>query len=104
MMWVRETFGGSLHNRARADRARRRRVTTAWTISGAKARGLAKELVPFLREKRRQAEILVASSELLIAAKRARRTPEQVARMDAERRALVDELTTLKRLEWEMTE
>ena len=95
-----ETFGGSLF----ADKVRygKRRQTFTWVVYSRKAEACLRALLPYLREKREQAEIAVAFAEL-----RNRRhvgrgcelTTEEIAQRDA----VMARLKELKRQEFAAT-
>jgi hypothetical protein len=81
---VRRTFGGGV--RKRASSKGMHRTTWVWWICGQAARDTAEMCLPFLMEKRRQAEILLEAG----------RFPARSAR----REVLLEELVAIKRIDY----
>lgn len=63
MAWIKETFGGGLSN-PRTVRSVKHKPVSTWYVGGPPAITLCKRLLPYLKVKRRQAEIVIALGEL----------------------------------------
>lgn len=88
MVWLTENFGGSFSSvKRRGNRA----TSYQWGISHAKAAILARELIPYLVIKSRQAQILVNFSSTMRRTGR-KGTPENILQM---RRSMWSEMHTL---------
>jgi hypothetical protein len=62
MRWIYETFGGGLSN-PRSVRSVKHKPVMTWYIGAYEALALCHRLLPYLKVKRRQAEIIIALSE-----------------------------------------
>lgn len=88
--FITKTFGGSLHEHNHG-RPKHYKQVWRWAICGDEAKDLAINLIPYLREKRPQAELLVD-----ILALRTGRGNRQTAEHKALRNKLVQHLKDLK--------
>lgn len=82
-------WGGSIRKKPNTDPAKHKDVYE-WEVTGANARRVAKELEPFLREKRRQAQLVVRIM--------------QYPKKSAERMEMARQLKELKKYEYLLPE
>ena len=92
--FLHEMFGGTLIIKKPKDT---RRLVFCWTVRNLQAEECLRRVLPFLREKREQAEVALALSELRRSRKGTQRlTSEEIT----ERETYVQKLKDLKRVEY----
>lgn len=95
LTWLQEKFGGSIHNHRAATSIWKK--CWVWRCSTLRTRGLAKALLPFLRVKRRHAELIIAFYAAIQAYKEQHPGGLQMENLKNPLRHIADELRALNR-------
>lgn len=93
MQWLGETFGGSVYNKPNNRSKSNWKPAFCWCAFNKQASRLLENCLPYFVMKRKQAEIAIAHQLLCVGRRSKKESP-----LFSQRRALRDELSSLKRV------